>query len=65
LLNSKVKFQHKRWVYNKIWNLISYFYLPHIANDSPPLQAWYIGLGTKPRGWAPLYRDTRKGITRI
>jgi len=26
---------------------------------------WCVGLGAKPRRWAPLTRDTRKGIKRV
>jgi len=29
------------------------------------LQPWCVGLGAKPRRWAPLTRDTRKGIRRV
>jgi len=35
------------------------------ANDSPPLQTWNVGPGAKPRRWAPLTRDTHKGIKRV
>jgi len=37
-------------------------HLPHVANNSPLLQPWCVGPGAMPRRWAPLTRDTRKGI---
>jgi len=36
-----------------------------VANDSPPLQPRSVGPGAKPRRWAPLTRDTRKGIQQV
>jgi len=43
----------------KLWNPWN------VANDSPPLQPWCVGPGAKPRSWAPLSRDPRKGIKRV
>jgi len=36
-----------------------------VTNDSPPLQPWSVGPGAKLWRWAPLTRDTRKGIKRV
>jgi len=41
------------------------FNLPHVDNYSLSLQSWCVSSGTKPRRWAPLTRDTRKGIKRV
>jgi len=36
--------------------------LSHVANNSQLLQRCCVDPGAKPRRWAPLTRDTRKGI---
>jgi len=38
---------------------------PTRCQRSPPLQPWCVVPGAKPRRWAPLTRDTRKGIKRV
>jgi len=63
-IGEMVKVVRSLFMVREVWFQIpSRSNLLHVANETPSLQPWCVGSGAKPRSWAPLTRDTGKGLS--